>query len=633
MKVVIINQARMTSTRLPKKVLKQVLGKSLLEYQIERLQRVKLADQIVMATTINDTDQPIIDLCDRLSIPYYRGSEDDVLSRYHGAAIANQADVVVRVTSDCPLIDPQVIDQVIQFYLDAYPKYDYVSNCLGRTYPRGMDTEVFSFKSLDEAFYQATAQGDREHVTPFVHRQFNRYNLGQVNYFNNHSEHRWTVDTLEDFELIKRIIESLYPFKPKFSLQDCLELLLQNPQWSMINQYIDQKQYGEYMECNDSQDVLPLNASFLSHALPKLGNVAIRVDANPTIGMGHLRRCLTLGRQLQNDGFTIRLISRYYFEANIQALIENFSISWLNETNITFDYKHDQSHELWDAEATLSIIGNHPTYVSWVIVDNYNLGELWERVVCNAGHRILAIDDFRNRRHHADVLVSDTSSPFSVDINGNENGFCELIGSRFSLVDQEFSFVEEIPLSLTTPKQILISYGGSDTTNETTKALDAIRLLKNDEYYRELIGMVDVVVGKLNIKADIIMCAAEGIKNTRIHTAPKTLAHLLRSSDIFLTAGGNSMVESLMMRKPCLVTVTSENQMLMVNQLVNQSAIISLGNHATVSAENISDALIAILTKYEQVAKSFIAQSIFDHLGASRISTVMQLISKGRNDF
>jgi len=245
MKVVIVNQARMTSTRLPKKVLKEVLGKPLLEYQIERLQRVKLADQIVIATTINDADQPIIDLCDRLSIHYYRGSEDDVLARYHGAAIAHQADVMVRVTSDCPVIDPQVIDQVIRFYVDAYPKYDYVSNCLGRTYPRGMDTEVFSFKSLDEAFHQATVQGDREHVTPFIHRQFDRYNLGQVNYFKNHSEHRWTVDTIEDFELIKRIIESLYPFKPEFSLQDCLELLSQNPEWNMINQHIEQKQYGE----------------------------------------------------------------------------------------------------------------------------------------------------------------------------------------------------------------------------------------------------------------------------------------------------------------------------------------------------------------------------------------------------
>ncbi|OBQ20683.1 glycosyltransferase family protein [Anabaena sp. AL93] len=245
MKVVIINQARMTSTRLPAKVMKQVLGKPLLEYQIERLKRVKLADQIVVATTIKDTDQPIVDLCDRLSIPYYRGSEDDVLARYHGAAIAHQADIVVRVTSDCPIIDPHVIDQAIQFYTDAYPKYDYVSNCSTRTYPRGMDTEVFSFSTLDKAFHQATAQPDREHVTTFISRQSNRCKLGQVNYFETHSNHRWTVDTPEDFELIRRIIETLYFLKPEFSLEDCLELLSQNPEWQIINKHIEQKQYGE----------------------------------------------------------------------------------------------------------------------------------------------------------------------------------------------------------------------------------------------------------------------------------------------------------------------------------------------------------------------------------------------------
>jgi spore coat polysaccharide biosynthesis protein SpsF len=225
--------------------MKQVLGKSLLEYQIERLRRVKLANQIVIATTINDADQPIIDLCDRLSIPYYRGSEDDVLARYYGAAIAHQADVVVRVTSDCPVIDPQVIDQAIQFYLDEYPKYDYVSNCLERTYPRGMDTEVFASKALEQAFHEATAEADREHVTPFIHRQTARYYLGEVSYFENHSNHRWTVDTPEDLELIGRIIEALYPLKPEFSLEDCLELLAQHPEWSMINKHIEQKQYGE----------------------------------------------------------------------------------------------------------------------------------------------------------------------------------------------------------------------------------------------------------------------------------------------------------------------------------------------------------------------------------------------------
>lgn len=241
MKVVIINQARMTSTRLPAKVLKQVLGKPLMEYQIERLQRVKLADKIIVATTTNNTDQPIVDLCDRLTVPYYRGSEDDVLARYHGTAIAHEADVVVRVTSDCPVIDPQVIDQVIKFYVDSYPKYDYVSNCLERTYPCGMDTEVFAFTALDEAFHQATAQPDREHVTPSIYRQPNRYRIGQVKYSKNHSNHRWTVDTIEDFELIRKIIETLYSVKPEFTLEDCLKLLSHNPEWMEINQYIEQK--------------------------------------------------------------------------------------------------------------------------------------------------------------------------------------------------------------------------------------------------------------------------------------------------------------------------------------------------------------------------------------------------------
>jgi spore coat polysaccharide biosynthesis protein SpsF len=245
MKIVIIVQARMTSTRLPGKVLIKVLNKPLLEYQIERLKRVKLADEILIATTINSTDLPIIELCDRLSVPYFIGSENDVLARYHGAAKEHHADVVVRITSDCPLIDPQVIDKVIQFYLDYRYKYDYVSNCLERSYPRGMDTEVFSFLALHQAFLEATEQPDREHVTPFIYMQPERYRLTQVVYSENQSLHRWTVDTADDFELIKRIIEALYPKFPKFTLEDCLDLLKQYPDWPLINAHVEQKQYGK----------------------------------------------------------------------------------------------------------------------------------------------------------------------------------------------------------------------------------------------------------------------------------------------------------------------------------------------------------------------------------------------------
>lgn len=245
MKVVIIVQARMTSTRLPGKVLKQIQGKSLLEYQLERLRRVKLADEIVIATTTNETDQPIVEFCERLGVACFRGSEHDVLARYHDAATLHQADMVVRVTSDCPLIDPAVIDQVIGFFLNHIEEYDYVTNCLKRTYPRGMDAEVLSFQVLHEAFVEAVEPEEREHVTPFIYRHPERYRLANIDFSENQEHHRWTVDTPEDFELVEKILTALYPVHPDFSLEDVLDLLQRHPNWANINAHVEQKKLGQ----------------------------------------------------------------------------------------------------------------------------------------------------------------------------------------------------------------------------------------------------------------------------------------------------------------------------------------------------------------------------------------------------
>lgn len=245
MKTMIIVQARMTSTRLPGKVLKEVLGKTLLEYLIERLRRVKLADGIIIATTINQTDQPIVDLCRKLNVTVTRGSEHDVLARYHEAAKLHHADVVVRVTSDCPAIDPAVIDEVLGFYRSHLGEYDYVSNSLTQSFPYGMAVEVFTFNSLEEAAREATTEPEREHVSPFLYTRPERYRIGQVVYPQDISHHRWTVDTPEDFELIRRIIESLYPEKPEFDIRDVLALLAQHPDWVQINAHVQQKKLGE----------------------------------------------------------------------------------------------------------------------------------------------------------------------------------------------------------------------------------------------------------------------------------------------------------------------------------------------------------------------------------------------------
>ena len=245
MKTVIIVQARMTSTRLPGKVLKEVLGKPLLEYQIERLRRVRLADEIVVATTTNATDQPIVNLCRRLGVSCTRGSEEDVLSRYYEAAKSHHADVVVRVTSDCPVIDPTVIDRVIAYFSQHSDEVDYVSNMLLLTYPYGMAVEVFSFKVLEEAYIEARSQPEREHVTPFIYGHPERYQLANIAHAENLSFHRWTVDTKEDFALIEKIIDALYPGKPDFDTGDILELLNKHPDWPLINAHVPQKKLGE----------------------------------------------------------------------------------------------------------------------------------------------------------------------------------------------------------------------------------------------------------------------------------------------------------------------------------------------------------------------------------------------------
>jgi len=243
MKVVLITQARMTSTRLPGKVLKEVLGKSLLEYHVERLLQVKNADEVVVATTTNDTDVPIVELCKGLGVACFRGSEQDVLSRFYGAATEHGADVIVRVTSDCPLIDPGVINRVIARFHDRLEGVDYISNTLERTFPRGMDTEVVTMSALDEANREATETPDREHVTRFVYVHPERYRIENVAFESDQSGHRWTVDTPEDFELIRLMLEALYVAKPRFTLEDCLDMSSKHPEWSRINRHIKQKSY------------------------------------------------------------------------------------------------------------------------------------------------------------------------------------------------------------------------------------------------------------------------------------------------------------------------------------------------------------------------------------------------------
>lgn len=241
MNVICVIQARVGSTRLPGKVLKKICGKTILEHDIERLKRIKNIDKLVIATTTLEKDDAIVEEAKRLGITYFRGSEEDVLSRYYYAARENNADVVVRVTSDCPLIDSEISEKIIQYYLDNKDKYDYVSNTIDRTYPRGLDTEVFSFHTLEKAFNEAENQRDKEHVTPYIWDNAELFMLYQYKNNVDYSNLRWTLDTEEDLKLICIIYEYLYKKNMNFGFNDIIKLYKEHKELQQINQHIEQK--------------------------------------------------------------------------------------------------------------------------------------------------------------------------------------------------------------------------------------------------------------------------------------------------------------------------------------------------------------------------------------------------------
>ncbi|PKP51251.1 MAG: acylneuraminate cytidylyltransferase [Candidatus Altiarchaeales archaeon HGW-Altiarchaeales-3] len=169
----------------------------------------------------------------------FRGSEDDVLDRYYKAAKEVNADVVVRMTSDCPLIDPKVSDKVIETFLNNH--CDYCSNCLKRTYPQGLDTEVFSFEALEEAWKEAGEYYQREHVTPYIHENPGKFKLLTVSNDKDLSHLRWTLDTIEDFNFINEIYKRLYNEEKIFYIEDILKILDKEPELIEINKHIKQK--------------------------------------------------------------------------------------------------------------------------------------------------------------------------------------------------------------------------------------------------------------------------------------------------------------------------------------------------------------------------------------------------------
>jgi spore coat polysaccharide biosynthesis protein SpsF (cytidylyltransferase family) len=234
--ILAILQARVSSSRLPGKVLKPILGKPMLFLQIERVMRCRPIDLLVVATSTDPSDDILAQQCAERGVLIYRGNLSDVLDRFLGAAQKYQPDAIVRLTGDCPLADWEVIDLTISTFLDG--GYDYLSNTNPPSYPDGLDVEIISYRALTEAASEARLPSEREHVTQFVRNRPDRFRIGSVKRQVDLSSLRWTVDQPEDFEFVRAVYEELYPSKHDFSTPDILALLERRPELRLINSNI-----------------------------------------------------------------------------------------------------------------------------------------------------------------------------------------------------------------------------------------------------------------------------------------------------------------------------------------------------------------------------------------------------------
>jgi spore coat polysaccharide biosynthesis protein SpsF (cytidylyltransferase family) len=238
MKITAIVQARMGSTRLPGKVLMDLGGLPALSRVIRRLQRATLVNEVAVATTVSAKDDDIVNACNELGVRCFRGSEQDVLNRYLRAAKKFQADAIVRITSDCPLIDPQLVDDVIRVFMDQHA--DYACNVIPRTYPRGLDAEVFSNSALTKASEIADQPYQREHVTPLLYERRDLFRVASTRGEKDFSRHRWTLDTPEDLRLIREIYSALAN-RDDFGWREALEVVERSPELAGLNAHVRQK--------------------------------------------------------------------------------------------------------------------------------------------------------------------------------------------------------------------------------------------------------------------------------------------------------------------------------------------------------------------------------------------------------
>ena len=584
LRTAVIIQARKGSTRLPGKVLRDLGGRTVLEHVLTRCRMIDGVDTVVCATTENASDDPVAAEAARLGFDVFRGDENDVLSRYLGAARHAGADIVMRVTADCPLIDPKVCAAVLRLRRET--NADYASNNMPRSFPHGLDCEAFTRAALEEAARTATEAYDREHVTPWLRRHPNlrRANLTGPGW--PATSYRWTLDYPEDYAFFSAVFDAAASI-PLIDMQSILSLLSEHPDFSRLN---------------------------TKHAAtPPADNrpvVVFRFDAGRRIGLGHAMRCATLSSRFEEFGW------RCYWA--IQSETATFLGSRLPAGMGIVVPAASPAEQIAAIEA---VAGR----ADLLVLDHYDLTAAFATAARRIASRIVAIDDFADRPLDADLVVNSTPGIAA----GRYDALLRrparvLIGGMSAPLRQQFAIARNAVLqqpAATSIRRVLISFGGVDPLNATPLALTVIAKSLPE-------AVIDVVLGgnapHMEEVALQVQCLASKGRQVHLMRDVAEMAGLMAQADLCIGAPGTTTWERGCLARPSILIGIAENQRRNAEIVAQSGAGIVCGFLTTEGREEVAqrlhDALAELAARPDRLgAMSERAKALCDGRGVDRI--------------
>ena len=507
-RVVAIIQAKMGSTRLPGKILEKVGDKPLLEILVNRLKKSQYIDDIVIATTNNKKDDVVEKFSQDLNINYYRGSEEDLLGRYVESAKLFNADVVVRITGDNPLIDIDLLDTLIDVHFKNNRDYTY---CLDT--PLGITAEIINSNILKEISFKADKESEREHVTPYIRSHPEKYKILKYNSNLKHQYIRLTVDTNEDLELIKVIYQNLGDLE-NLKINDIITFFKNNPEISKINSNIMQK----------IEDTI------------KTINIAFLTEGSSKIGMGHVYRSITYAKEMME----ILGVKAYFLTKSNENVVKTIE----NENFTVFKFKDD--NEILDILEELNI--------NLTIIDNLKFKEsILSQIKNKLDIKVVMVDNLIPKNdEYADVVLSLVRSNFeNIDCYNKTINTRYYCGPKYLILRDEFDSFKNKQVLKPEIEDILLIFGGSDPSNHTSRVLE-----KLDNNLR-----VNIVLGpEFKHFDDLDRVNKIRNKNVTIHKEPENIAELMYNADLVITSPGLSMFEAAYVGSPVLAISQNDLQ-------------------------------------------------------------------------